>query len=274
MQIDDVNSKESHNATVNDDKKPLISLIGVDVSFGSFCAIKDMNLTIMSKEKVVIIGPSGSAKTTVLRLMMTLEEATNGRVEFEGELLGSDWKSGKPVSHNPNIRKLRSSIGMVFQQFNLFPHLTAIENVMESLIYNKKKTKNEAYYIAEKMLARVGMQQKKDSYPARLSGGQQQRVAIARALVLRPKLMLFDEVTSALDPESVGDILHLIRDLAEQINMGMVIVTHEMDFARKIADRVVFMDHGKIVEIGPPEKLLDNPHHPRTIKFLNALANR
>jgi polar amino acid transport system ATP-binding protein len=270
----DTKPDKAFDARITAGETPVISLVNVSKSFGSFRAIEDMNLSIRPQEKVVIIGPSGSAKTTVLRLMMTLETPTDGRVEFEGQLLGCGWKDGKAIAKNPDIRKLRSNIGMVFQQFNLFPHLTAIENVMESLIYNQKKTKDEAYRIAEEMFARVGMQLKNDSYPAQLSGGQQQRVAVARALVLHPTLMLFDEVTSALDPESVGEILRLIRDLAKEINMGMVIVTHEMDFARKIADRVVFMDQGKIVEIGPPEDLLDNPTNPRTIKFLNALAYR
>jgi len=270
----DTKPDKAFDARITTGETPVISLVNVSKSFGSFRAIEDMNLSIRPQEKVVIIGPSGSAKTTVLRLMMTLETPTDGRVEFEGQLLGCGWKDGKAIAKNPDIRKLRSNIGMVFQQFNLFPHLTAIENVMESLIYNQKKTKDEAYRIAEEMFARVGMQLKNDSYPAQLSGGQQQRVAVARALVLHPTLMLFDEVTSALDPESVGEILRLIRDLAKEINMGMVIVTHEMDFARKIADRVVFMDQGKIVEIGPPEDLLDNPTNPRTIKFLNALAYR
>lgn len=256
-------------------RPPAVAFGNVSKHFDETAVIECMNLSVDMGEKLVIIGPSGSGKTTVLRLMMTLEKPDNGRIEIDGSLLGCAWNHGRLVEDNrKNLRMIRRNVGMVFQQFNLFPHMTAIQNVMEAPLRSLRMSKADAHERAMGLLERVGMANKTSSYPGQLSGGQQQRVAVARALALRPKVMLFDEVTSALDPESVGDILHLIRDLADEFTMAMVIVTHEMGFAKSIADRIIFMDDGKIIESGPPNDVLENPQNPRTIAFLRALLDR
>jgi polar amino acid transport system ATP-binding protein len=223
-------------------------------------------------EVVVMIGPSGSGKTTFLRCINHLEKINQGKLYVDGELVGyRETPDGKIVEDTEkNIARIRAEIGMVFQRFNLFPHMTALENVMEAPIQVKRTPKDQAEARARELLRKVGLEQKADAYPARLSGGQQQRVAIARALAMDPKLMLFDEATSALDPELVGEVLKVMRQLAEE-GMTMVVVTHEMGFAREVADRVIFMDGGVIVEEGQPEQVFSAPQQERTQTFLRMI---
>ncbi len=254
---------------------PAVRMVEVRKRFGERTVLERMDLSVDLGEKLVIIGPSGSGKTTILRLIMTLETPDHGRIEVDGELLGCAWEEGRIVGDNHrNLRRVRRKVGMVFQHFNLFPHLSVLENIMEAPLRTLRMPKAEAHERAMGLLRRVGMADKAPDYPGQLSGGQQQRVAIARALAMRPAVMLFDEVTSALDPETVGEVLHTIRELAEEVTMAMIIVTHEMGFARNIADRVIFMDHGQEVESGPPEAVLDAPRNPRTIAFLRAILDR
>jgi len=221
--------------------------------------LKGIDLVIEEGEVVCLIGPSGSGKSTFLRCLNQLEETTHGEVIIDGRNL---------TDKNSNINKLRENIGMVFQQFNLFPHLTAAENIMLAPVDLKKMTKTEAAKRAGELLEMVGLSEKFDEYPANLSGGQQQRVAIARALAMSPDIMLFDEPTSALDPEMVGEVLGVMKQLAKD-GMTMIVVTHEMGFAREVADRVIFMDEGVIVEQGKPEEVFGNPQNERTQNFLN-----
>jgi len=250
-------------------------MVQVRKEFDGRPVLHQMDLLVTSSEKLVIVGPSGSGKTTILRLIMTLETPNHGKIEIDGELLGCAWDDGRIVQDNcKNLRTVRRKVGMVFQHFNLFPHMTVLENIMEAPLRTLRMPKGEARERAMGLLQRVGMVEKVSSYPGQLSGGQQQRVAIARALAMRPAVMLFDEVTSALDPETVGEVLHTIQELAEEVTMAMVIVTHEMGFARNIADRVIFMDHGQVVESGPPDAVLGAPSNPRTIAFLKAILDR
>lgn len=228
-------------------------------SFGALDVLMDINTDIYEGEVVVIIGPSGSGKSTFLRCMNRLEEATAGDVIVDGVNL-----SDKKI----NINQIRERVGMVFQHFNLFNNLDVIHNLMLAPVDLKKATKDEAYAQAVQMLKKVGLEDKKDAYPSQLSGGQKQRVAIARALCMKPDIMLFDEPTSALDPEMVGEVLQVMKGLAAD-GMTMVIVTHEIGFAREVADRVIFMDGGYIVEEGTPQEVILNPKEPRTIDFLN-----
>lgn len=227
--------------------------------FGKNEVLKGMNLTVQSGEVICLIGPSGSGKSTFLRCINALEQPTEGSVEVAGNII---------TDKNAKIDKIRENIGMVFQQFNLFPHLSVIKNITLAPLSCKKLKKEEAETKAHELLAMVGLSEKWNEYPESLSGGQQQRVAIARALAMDPDLMLFDEPTSALDPEMVGDVLSVMRRLASE-GMTMVIVTHEMGFAREVADRVVFIDEGYIVEEGTPAQLLGNPQNSRTIAFLD-----
>ncbi len=230
--------------------------------------LRGVSMQIKKGEVVVIIGPSGSGKTTFLRCINHLEKITKGRIYIEGELMGYREQDGKLVEDSEkNIARMRSEIGMVFQRFNLFPHMTALQNVMEAPMQVKHTSRAEAERRARELLAKVGLAEKADAYPARLSGGQQQRVAIARALAMDPKLMLFDEATSALDPELVGEVLKVMRNLAEE-GMTMMVVTNEMSFARDVADRVIFMDGGVIVEQGKPADIFSNPTEERTRGFL------
>ena len=227
--------------------------------FGSNEVLKDMSTTVREKEVVCIIGPSGSGKSTFLRCLNLLEEVTSGTVVI-GDV--------EVTSPSTNIDKLRENVGMVFQLFNLFPHLTVLENIMLAPKHIKKLDKQQNEKIAMELLTKVGLAEKRDAYPERLSGGQQQRAAIARALAMNPRVMLFDEPTSALDPEMVGEVLQVMKDLAHE-GITMVVVTHEMGFAREVADRVVFMDGGYIVEEGTPSQLFDTPKHERTRAFLS-----
>ncbi|WP_034285951.1 amino acid ABC transporter ATP-binding protein [Schaalia suimastitidis] len=241
--------------------------------FGNVHVLRGIDLEVKAGEVCVILGPSGSGKSTLLRCLNQLETISAGRVEVEGELLGyrEETKNGQTVLHDLSDKKIaaqRSRIGMVFQRFNLFPHMTAIENVMEAPIHVAGIAKAEAAQRARVLLARVGLADRADHYPSELSGGQQQRVAIARALAMDPEIMLFDEPTSALDPELVGEVLGVMKDLAAD-GMTMVVVTHEVGFAREVADTVVFMDDGVVVEMGSPAEVIDNPQQERTKEFFS-----
>ncbi|MDR9757667.1 MAG: ectoine/hydroxyectoine ABC transporter ATP-binding protein EhuA [Syntrophomonadaceae bacterium] len=241
----------------------------VSKSFGDIEVIKELDLDVAPAEKIGIIGPSGSGKTTLIRMLMTLEKPTSGTIEVDGELLWHKRVNGNLVSADEkHLRKVRSKVGMIFQQFNLFPHMTVLRNVTEAPIHVLGLSREEAEERAITMLEKVGLKDKLDHYPRQLSGGQQQRVAIARALVMNPKIMLFDEVTSALDPELVEEVLAVIKEIALEGNMTMLLVTHEMQFAREIADRIVFINGGTIIEQGPPEEIFENPKHERTQNFL------
>jgi polar amino acid transport system ATP-binding protein len=237
---------------------PVVRLEGVYKSFGDHVVLKDIHLSVDAGQVLVIIGPSGSGKSTLLRCVNLLEPLASGRIFFEGEEL---TRKGVDVS------VVRQRIGMVFQQFNLFPHLKVIDNLTLATRRIRKRPRAEAEARAVELLARVGLEEKAHQYPHQLSGGQQQRVAIARALMMEPHVMLFDEVTSALDPELVGEVLVVMRDLARS-GMTMLVVTHEMQFAREVGDHVVFMDEGRIVEEGQPSALLDRPKEERTRRFL------
>ena len=228
-------------------------------SFGSLEVLKDINMEVKEGEVVCLIGPSGSGKSTFLRCLNKLEEPTGGVIIVDDYDL---------MAKTSDINKIRENIGMVFQQFNLFSHLSVLQNIMLAPVDRKRLTKEQAEEKAKKLLDRVGLLEKADVYPASLSGGQQQRVAIARALAMEPDIMLFDEPTSALDPEMVGEVLEVMKQLAAE-GMTMVVVTHEMGFAREVADRVVFMDGGYIVEEGTPEEVFGNPQNKRTQDFLN-----
>jgi polar amino acid transport system ATP-binding protein len=252
--------------------RPMVRFSDVVKSFGETKVLQGLSLDVARGEKVVFIGPSGSGKSTLLRILMTLEDIESGSVEIDGQPVWHRLVNGhrRPVNR-AHLRAIRDQVGMVFQMFNLFPHMTALENVALAPRRVLKLSRNDAEARAAELLTKVGLSEKMDSYPARLSGGQQQRVAIARALAMRPKLMLFDEVTSALDPELVGEVLQVIRDLAQEHDLTMILVTHEMGFAREIADRVCFFDGGRIVEEGSPDRVLTAPSEPRTRAFLNAV---
>jgi polar amino acid transport system ATP-binding protein len=249
----------------------MVDARAVRKSFGSNEVLKGITLQVEQGQVLCLLGPSGSGKSTFLRCINHLETINGGRLYVEGELMGFREGSDAIYEMKPNaIAKQRSEIGMVFQRFNLFPHLTAIENVIEAPIGVKKLTKAAATKKGLELLASVGLSDKADHYPAQLSGGQQQRVAIARALAMEPKLMLFDEPTSALDPELVGDVLDVMRNLAKS-GMTMIVVTHEIGFAREVADRVVFMDSGVVVEDGTPSQVIDKPQNARTKAFINSV---
>ena len=253
--------------------EPIIRFNDVCKSFGPLEVLKDLSLQVQPREHVALIGPSGSGKTTILRILMTLENIQGGTVQVEGEHLWHEEKNGhlQPASE-AHLRRMRRSIGMVFQQFNLFPHLTVIRNVADPPKLALGIPKEEANKRALELLEMVGLTDKVDQYPAQLSGGQKQRVAIARALNMSPKIMLFDEVTSALDPELVEEVQLVLRQLAEETDMTMLFVTHEMQFAHEVADRVLFFDGGQIVEEGPPEQIFTNPEHERTQAFLRKIV--
>jgi polar amino acid transport system ATP-binding protein len=251
-----------------DRDEPILRIEGLEKSFGKTVVLRGVSLEVELGEVLCIIGPSGSGKSTMLRCINYLERPSAGRIYVDGQLIGARVDRGRTVELSANeLAAQRQRIGMVFQSFNLFSHMTALGNVMEAPIRVKMEPKGEVERMARDLLARVGLADKADAYPVQLSGGQQQRVAIARALAMRPKLMLFDEPTSALDPEIVGEVLEVMRGLAAD-GMTMVVVTHEMGFAREVSDRVVFMDGGVIVESGKPEDVLVHPTHDRTRQFL------
>ena len=256
------------------DGEPMVKARGVHKFFGDLHVLRGVDLTVKPGEVCVILGPSGSGKSTLLRCINELETISAGRIWVDGELMGfrtTTGREGQEILHrlkDSTIAKQRSRIGMVFQRFNLFPHRTALENVTDAPINVKKVPKKAARKRASELLERVGLSDRSDHYPSQLSGGQQQRVAIARAMAMDPELMLFDEPTSALDPELVGEVLAVIQDLA-QSGMTMVVVTHEVGFARQVADQVVFMDEGVIVERGTPEQVIDNPREARTQEFFS-----
>ncbi|NNU48600.1 amino acid ABC transporter ATP-binding protein [Rhizobium sp. WYCCWR 11279] len=248
--------------------KPLVRARNVHKSFDQLEVLKGIDLDVMPGEVVVVLGPSGSGKSTFLRCINHLEAINKGFIEVDGEQIGYRLRKDRLEKLSSNgIASQRRKIGMVFQQFNLYPHMTVLQNIVEAPIGVHGESRKAATENALRLLERVGLSEKASSYPRQLSGGQQQRVAIARALAIKPKLMLFDEPTSALDPELVGEVLSTMRDLAKQ-GLTMIVVTHEIGFAREAADRVVFMDGGNVVEMGKPEDVIGNPQHPRTQAFL------
>ena len=239
----------------------IIQMQGVNKWYGQFHVLKDINLNVKQGERIVLCGPSGSGKSTTIRCINRLEEHQQGRIVVDGTELTSDLK---------HIEAIRSEVGMVFQHFNLFPHLTVLQNVIEAPITVKGMKREAILPKAEELLRKVGLFDKRDAYPSRLSGGQKQRVAIARALAMEPDIMLFDEPTSALDPELTGEVLRTMRQLADE-HMTMLVVTHEMGFAREVASRVVFMDGGELIESRPAAEFFANPQHPRTRAFLDSM---
>jgi polar amino acid transport system ATP-binding protein len=251
---------------------PMVRFQKVTKRYGALTVLDDLDLDVAAGEKVAIIGPSGSGKTTVLRMLMTLETINDGVIFVDGEPLTHIEKDGgfqpAPAHH---LRRIRGKIGMVFQHFNLFPHMTALKNCMEAPCTVLKLPKKESEERARELLAMVGLGDKLNHYPSQLSGGQQQRVAFARALAMRPKVMLLDEVTSALDPELVGEVLSVIRRLGTELDLTILMVTHQMGFAKEFADRVCFFYQGKICEQGPPERLFGAPENERTRQFLSAV---
>jgi polar amino acid transport system ATP-binding protein len=252
--------------------KPIMQAEDVVKRFGRLEVLKGVSLEVAPGEVVCIIGPSGSGKTTFIRCINHLEKIDGGRIEVNGHLIGYRERNGKLVEDTEsNIAKQRAEIGMVFQRFNLFPHKTALENVIEAPVRVRGTRKQAAITEGEELLGRVGLGDKRDTYPGKLSGGQQQRVAIARALAMKPALMLFDEPTSALDPEVIGEVLDVMKALAFEFGTTMIVVTHEMGFAREVADRVVMMDDGRIIEQGTPEHFFREPREERTKRFLSKI---
>jgi polar amino acid transport system ATP-binding protein len=251
-------------------EEPIIEALDVHKSFGDLEILKGISLQVRRGEVVVLIGASGSGKTTFIRCINLLEDIQSGRIRVNGQPMGyRERADGSLVRDSErNIARQRRDIGMVFQRFNLFAHMTALENIIEAPIHVLGVSREAALIQGRELLARVGLADKAGHYPSMLSGGQQQRVAIARALAMKPKAMLFDEPTSALDPETVGEVLQVMKELAED-GMTMVVVTHEMGFAREVADRVVVLDQGELIEQGPPEQIFSRPTHPRTQAFLS-----
>lgn len=253
--------------------QPIVSFKDVTKRYGSFTVLDGLNLDVAPGEKVAIIGPSGSGKSTLLRVLMTLEGIDQGMIEVDGEsLTHMPGRNGQQlIANERHVRKVRAKIGMVFQSFNLFPHMSALQNVIEAPVQVLGVKPAEARERAAELLEMVGLGNKFEHYPSQLSGGQQQRVAIARALAMRPKVMLFDEVTSALDPELCGEVLNVIRRLGSEHNLTMLMVTHQMGFAREFADRVCFFYKGQIHEQGTPAQIFENPQQERTRAFLSAV---
>ena len=251
----------ANNTQQNDDGELVIQMIDVHKWYGQFHVLKDINLTVAKGERIVICGPSGSGKSTMIRCINRLEEHQRGQIIVDGTELTNDLK---------HIETIRREVGMVFQHFNLFPHLTALENLTLAPIWVRQMPKGEAEDIARKYLERVKIPEQADKYPGQLSGGQQQRVAIARSLCMNPKIMLFDEPTSALDPEMIKEVLDVMVELAEE-GMTMIVVTHEMGFAKTVANRVIFMDEGETIEENEPEEFFNNPRNDRTKLFLSQI---
>ncbi len=264
-------SNELVSPETNGNSSEMVRAQKIVKRFGYLTVLNGVDLSVKRGQVVVIIGPSGSGKTTLLRCINHLEKIDDGRIYIEGQLIGYREQKGRLVEDSEaNIAHIRSQMGFVFQRFNLFPHLTALENVIEAPIHVLHQSRADVTERAMALLDKVGLAEKAHVYPHKLSGGQQQRVAIARALAMNPKLMLFDEATSALDPELVGEVLKVMRQLAEE-GMTMVVVTHEMGFAREVADHVIFMDKAVIVEQGPPGLIFDNPENERTRNFLGTI---
>ena len=254
------------------DTAPAIRFENVVKRFGDNTVLDDLSFEVARGERVTLIGPSGSGKTTILRLVMTLEELTGGFIYIDGQPFTYELRGGKRVrQRQKDINKVSTKIGMVFQQFNLFPNMTVVENIVEAPIHVLGRGKEEAHARARELLELVGLSDKIDAHPTRLSGGQQQRVAIARALAMDPEILLLDEVTSALDPELVGEVLGVLRDVATSTDITMLIVTHEMQFAQEVSDRVMMFDHGRIIEDGEPAALFSAPQEQRTKDFLNSV---
>lgn len=247
---------------------PIIEMRGIEKRYGTHSVLHQLDMDVREGEKLALIGPSGSGKSTILRILMMLENIQQGEIVVNGEILWNS-KDGKAIrAERERLQHIRLQIGMVFQHFNLFPHLNVLRNITEAPIQVLKMPVAEARAMAHDLLSKVGLADKADAWPSQLSGGQKQRVAIARALAMRPRIMLLDEVTSALDPEVVGEVLDVLRNLAHDSGMTMLLVTHEMGFAREIADRVVFMDSGRMVESGSPEQIFNCPREARTQSFL------
>ena len=254
---------------------PMVEFRGVTKAYGETQVLRGLDLTVPTGQRVALIGRSGSGKTTLLRLLMTIERPDAGVINVDGEPLGWRDVDGRIVwQDSANLRRIRGKIGMVFQHFNLFPHMTVLDNIIEAPVHVLRVDRKVAMERAQNLLSLVGMPEKAQAWPRQLSGGQQQRVAIARALAMEPRIMLFDEITSALDPELVGEVLRVVRQIAKDKGMTMLIVTHEMNFARDVADRVIYMSGGKIVEDGPPEIVLGNPTNPETRSFLRSILER
>lgn len=252
------------------DASVIVKAEKVNKHFGSLHVLKDIDLEVRKNEVVVIIGPSGSGKSTLLRCINHLEKISSGHIFVNGRMIGYYERDGKLIEESEkNIARQRAEIGMVFQRFNLFPHLTAFENIIEAPVNVRKLSKEQAEQDAMRLLDRVGLVDKRDQYPNQLSGGQQQRIAIARALAMKPNLMLFDEPTSALDPEMIGEVLNVMEELANEITM--IVVSHEMGFARAAADRIIFVDEGVIIEESTPDELFANPREERTKVFLSKI---
>jgi ectoine/hydroxyectoine ABC transporter ATP-binding protein len=250
----------------------VIDFKDVEKRFGDNVVLRDLNFSVAKGDRVTLIGPSGSGKTTILRLVMTLETATDGYIYIDGEPLTHEERDGRRVELSKKQQKrIRQKIGMVFQQFNLFPNMTVLENIIEAPVHVLGMSKADAKAKAGDLLQKVGLADKANAHPTSLSGGQQQRVAIARALAMDPEILLLDEVTSALDPEIVGEVLGILRRIAENTDITMLIVTHEMQFARDVSNRVLMFDGGKIVEEATPDVMFSNPRHERTQAFLSAV---
>ncbi len=265
----------SHPSSQKLQVDPILRMQRVRKSYGDLLVLDDLDLEVAPSEKIALIGPSGSGKSTILRILMTLEKVDSGEIQIEGESVWTHLQKGRQVPANErHLRKIRRKVGMIFQQFNLFPHMNVLRNLTEAPVRVLGLSKEEARGRALELLALIGLTDKIDAYPAQLSGGQKQRVAIARALAMRPTIMLFDEVTSALDPELVGEVLNVLRRLARDSDITMLIVTHHMRFAQDIADRVVFLDAGRIVEEGLPEVIFSRPNQPRTREFLKSVLEQ
>lgn len=248
---------------------PIVEFKDVEKSYGPIKVLNRLSFSVKAGEHLALIGPSGSGKTTILRILMTLESVTSGNVLINGKSLNHEYKGKAEIpASERHLRQMRTEIGMVFQHFNLFPHKTALQNITLAPVLTGRLTAPEANERALQLLEKVGLSEKADEYPARLSGGQKQRVAIARALALQPRILLLDEITSALDPELVEEVLNVISDLRNETDITMLLVTHEMGFAKDFAERVLFFERGKIVEEGPPSEMFHAPHHERTKSFL------
>ena len=265
----------AHTAGHRRDGDPLITFDKVVKQFGDNVVLRELDFNVAPGERVTLIGPSGSGKTTILRLLMTLEAPSGGQIWVDGEPLWHMRKGDQLVPANEkHLRAVRTKIGMVFQQFNLFPNMTVLRNITEAPVCVLRKSREEAEHQARELLGRVGLEEKADAHPNQLSGGQQQRVAIARALAMEPKVLLLDEVTSALDPELVAGVLNVLRNIADTTDITMLIVTHEMHFARDVSQRVMMFDGGQVIEQGPPEMMFGHCEHERTQRFLRAVLEQ